>query len=134
MNSTSDTAPAVKPKSTLRNFTEEHIGEDCSSVTGRHTNALYFECEFKKLNGLTLEQCDLNRSKFTPATLRDALNFTVTLNCFSFKNVELNDIAFDSILMLLTLTKGNDDKRRTLAEVIGLERYTQLLRIAKVLE
>lgn len=137
MNSNSNIARAAcidSGNSKLRHFNEEHIGENCKDLSGKHSNALFFECEFGKLNGLTLEQCDLNRSKFSPETLQDALNFTVTLNCFSFKNVELNDLAFDAILMLLTMTKGNDAKRRKLVAAIGEEQYVKYLRQAKHLE
>jgi hypothetical protein len=118
----------------LRNFSEEHIREDCRDITGIHSNALFYGCEFEKLNKLTLAGCDLNRSKFTTDHIRDALGFTMTLSCLSFNNVEYSELLFDMFLTLATLTSGNDEKREQLKDVVGRERYEALVRVLKATE
>lgn len=107
----------------MRTFSAVKIGEDCKTLTGHHENELLFECEFEKLTGLTLRNCDLNRSRFTTKYIRDALGLTVTLDCHSFQNVELSPLLFDLMLALLTKTTGNDHKREQLIGVIGEQRY-----------
>lgn len=118
----------------LRQFSELHIDEDCRDLTGQHENGLFFNCKFEKLNGLTLKDCDLNRSQFVTETLRDALGLTLTLDCFSFKGVELSPLLFDLLLLMLHISAGNDEKRERLLDVIGQHRAAQLLRIIEGLE
>lgn len=118
----------------LRNFNTSHIDEDCSGVTGFHENELFFNCGFTNLRGLTLKDCDLNKSYFNPQKIQEALGFTVTLDCHSFADVELNPLAFDLIICLLLKTKGNTEKRKKLVDVIGKERLLQLLREMSTLE
>src|SRR5690348_6236770 len=95
----------------LRDFSEINIDKDCSTLEGVHDNGLFFNCTFEKLNKLTLSNCDLNKSKFTTSKLRDALGFTMTLDCMSFRDVEYSELLFDLFLCLATMTKGNDAKR-----------------------
>lgn len=118
----------------LRDFDEVHIGEDCSELTGTHENGLFFECKFRKLTGLTLKDCDLNHSEFTTQAVREALGFTMTLGCHSFKGVKLSPLLFDLMLSLLTMTTGNDEKRNQLIKVIGERRYESLKRTLEVVE
>lgn len=121
-------------RNVLRKFSKIHIKEDNKDTTGLHENELFFECEFKKLNGLTLKDCDLNRSKFVTDDLRDALGFTLTLDCNSFTNVEYSPLLFDLFLLMAYKSKGNDEKRDKLLDVIGRERAEKLLRILSFLE
>lgn len=118
----------------LRKFSEIHIDEDCSQLGGEHNNALFHNCKFHKLNGLSLVDCDLYKSEFTTESIRDALRFAVTLNCHSFRGVKLSPLIFDLILMLLTMSEGNDEKRRQLIEVIGQSRYDALNRVLERVE
>jgi hypothetical protein len=118
----------------MRKFNAQHIDQNCEDVSGFHDNELFFNCKFKKLNGLTLKNCDLNMSQFAPEKVRDALGFTVTLDCHSFADVELNPLAFDLILCLLLKSKGNNEKRRKLIEVIGKDRLMALLGEMSTLE
>lgn len=113
----------------LRNFSEMHIKEDCRQLTGKHSNGLFYGCEFEHLNGLTLEDCDLNASTFSTEKIKDALGFTLSLQCLSFRGVEFSPLLFDLFLTLATLSVGNDEKREKLKEVIGRERYEALYRI-----
>lgn len=118
----------------LRNFTASHIDEDCQRVSGMHENELFFNCKFKNVKNLTLKNCDLNKSKILTDDIRDALGFTVTLDCFSFRDVELSPLMFDLLLCLLLKTKGNTEKRNKLIDVIGKERLLQLLKEMSTLE
>lgn len=104
------------------------IEQNCTEMTGTHEGKLFYGCTFKKLNDLTLKNCDLNQSKFTTDQIEDMLNFTITLNCLSFSNVELSPLIFDMILMLLIKSKGNTEKRKSLISVLGRERVLELLK------
>lgn len=111
-----------------------HIDEDCTNLTGHHKGDVFFNCTFDKLNGLVLENCDLNHSTFRTSDIRDAMNFTLTLNCFSANNVEYSPLLFDLILCLLLKTEGNTEKRRKLIDVIGRDRVIEILTQLKTLE
>ena len=113
----------------VREFAEEHIEEDCSSLCGERSNELFFGCTFDKLSGLTLHNCDLNRSKFVTKRFRDALGFTLTLDCHSFKDVEYSALLFDSMLFLLCQTRGNDEKREALVQLLGPEKMSVFERL-----
>ena len=108
-----------------------HIDEDCKAVTGEHDNGLFFNCKFDNLNGLTLRNCDLNQSQFVTTDIRKAMGFTVTMNCFSFGGVELSPQLFDLYLLLLCQTRGNDEKREQLLDIIGRDKAERLLSIMK---
>lgn len=118
----------------LHDFAASHIDQDCTKITGHHENELFFNCEFDDLRGLTLKDCDLNRSRFTTSDLRKALGFTLTLGCHSFDKVEYSELLFDLFLLMAYKSKGNDAKREKLLDVIGRERAEQLLRILSRLE
>ncbi len=113
----------------LRKFDGMTKDMDCSTLTGRHSNCLFYNCRFDKLNDLTLEGCDLNHSEFITSRVRDALGFTLTLDCNSFGNVRYSELLFDLMLCLLTSTVGNDEKREKLKAVVGQARYESLMRI-----
>lgn len=110
------------------------IDRDCSDLAGIYEEKLFFNCIFKKLNGLTLKNCDLNKSKFITDKIEDALGLTLTLTCLSFNDVELSPLVFDLILCLLLKTAGNTDKRRKIAAVLGKDRLLELLTQMKGLE
>lgn len=117
-----------------RNFSEIHIDEDCRGVKGLHDNALFFNCKFNKLNELTLKNCDLNQSSFEVESIKDALGFTVTLDCFSFNGVKLSPELFDLYLLLLCQTKGNEDKVEAVKSIIGKDKAERLLRYLRQVE
>lgn len=123
----------IMPES-LRQFSEQHIDENCGKVSGYHDNELFFNCKFRNVSGLTLKNCDLNASTFDVRSVADALGFTLTLNCYSFRDVEYSQLLFDLMLTLLTMTKGNDAKREALKTIIGSEKYATFSRLLKRLE
>jgi hypothetical protein len=127
-------ASCQKPN-TLRQFTQVHIDEDLSNLKGTFENALFFNCKFHSLNGLTLKNCVLDHSHFTASDPKDLLGFTLTLDCFSFEDVELSETVFDTLLLLLCKSKGNTEKRKKIIEqVVGHERSIEILRQLKALE
>ncbi len=118
----------------LRRFSEEHIRVDCSSLSGQHTNGLFYGCTFDKLTGLTLQDCDLNASDFRTSRLRDAMGFTLSLSCLSFRGVKFSELLFDLFLCLAYLTRGNDEKREKLLDVVGRPRALALIRALGAIE
>lgn len=118
----------------LRCFDEKHIDEDCSQLTGRHTNGLFFGCTFRNLVGLELIHCDLNSSRFTTSSVRDALGFSLTLDCHSFNNVEYSPLLMELLLYLLTTTKGNDEYRGKIADMLGPTKMEALRRVLRETE
>jgi hypothetical protein len=118
----------------VHKFASYHVDEDCSDLTGTHDNELFFNCTFDKLSGLTLKNCDLGRSEFVTTSVVDALNFTLTLNCNSFRDVTLSPLLFDLLLALLVTSAGNSEKREKLLDVIGKDRAKVLLRVLKDIE
>ena len=113
-----------------RRFSETHLSEDCRLFSNLEvSNGLFFDCDFENISKATLKNCDLNRSRIKPKTFRDMLDVTLTLNCHTFNEVELNELAFDAILALLISTKGNDLKRAKLVDVIGRSRYNKIKKI-----
>lgn len=133
MNSTTDTAQeASKP---LREYSEVHIDQDRSDLTGCHENALFWNCKFRDLRGLTLKNCVLTKSEFTTDKLQEALGFTFTVgDCMSFKDVKYSELLFDLLLVMMIQTKGNTDKRRQLIDVVGSDNVLELLRQFKHLD
>ncbi len=118
----------------LRQFSGTHISEDCHELTGDHENELFYGCTFHRLKGLTLKDCDLSNSRFTTKSVRDALGLTLSLNCHSFYGVEFSEELFDMMLGLLIMSKGNDDKRSALIEIVGEKKYQALSRLLKAYE
>src|SRR5574343_302204 len=115
---------------TSRQFSEINISADCLNFSDVYKeNGLFFDCIFEDLNNASLVRCDLNKSKIKPRTLKDILNVTVTLNCHTFKGVELNELCFDSILTLLCLTEGNELKKQKLISIIGEKKFAAYKKI-----
>lgn len=107
-----------------RHYIDTNFGE---GFMGYHENELLFNCELNSIRNLTLKDCVLNRSKFLVEDLEKTRNFTVTLNCRSFDNVELSPLLLDLFLLLLTKTKGNDSKRLKILKIVGHERAKEIL-------
>jgi hypothetical protein len=117
-----------------REYSETHIGEDCSQLRGRFFNALFYDCIFSRCDGLELSNCVLEHTKLTATEPEDILGVTLTLNCHTFKNLELSPDAFDLLLLLICKMKGNTEKRRAITDIVGRERTIELLRRMRTLE
>lgn len=118
----------------LRDYNATHIGEAIPSLQGVHENELFYNCTVNKTAHATLKDCVMIGSKFPIDDLRDMLPMTVTLDCFTFGNVELSETMFDAFLLLLCKTKGNTEKRSKLIGIIGRERAYELLKKMETLE
>lgn len=99
-------------------WTEQHVGEDLR-MQGRHfKNALLQRCRFERMRSAVLDHCCLSESKIEPRRVVDLLGLTVTLDCLSWRDVELNPLAFDMMMYLLAIGRGNDEKRHKLISMI----------------
>lgn len=126
---------AALPSSKSRDYSEVHIGEDCSHLAGRYFNALFYDCTFSRCAGLDLNNCVLENSKLTATEPQDIIGVSITLNCHTFHNLELSSEAFDLLMLLICKTKGNHDKRRAIVDqIVGRERAVELLRKMRTLE
>lgn len=96
---------------------------------GEYSNELFYGCYFNDLRGLTLVNCDLNKSKFTTDSVDKAMGLALSLNCHSFKGVEYSPLLFNLLLYLLTLTVGNSGKRQALIGIIGEGQYSAFERL-----
>lgn len=92
----------------------------------RFLRAMFFNCVLKRLRGATFEHCSLQGSSIEPDRLEDLLGCTITLDCFSWRYVSLNCLCFDAMLYLLSITKGNDEKRAILKRIISEENREHL--------
>ena len=114
---------------TLREWKESYINEDCRTITGMHENALFWGCTFEKLNNVVLKDVVLRNSKFITTKVQDALGFTLTVgDCGSFRDVQYSEELFDMLLVMMIMTKGNTTKRRKLMDVVGSNRVGQILK------
>jgi hypothetical protein len=119
----------------LREFSAIHIDENCENLTGFHENALFYNCTFRNLRGLTLKDCVLTKSKFLTDKVEDALGFTISIgDCLSFADVEYSPLLFDMNLLMLIKTAGNTEKREALIKLLGRDRVHELLTKFKSLE
>src|SRR6266705_4631762 len=100
-------------------WTVQHLYERPAVAGRRFLRALFFGCVFKRLRGTVFEHCSLQQSSIEPEKLEDLLGFTITLDCFSWRYVTLNSLAFDAMLFLLSITNGNDSKRAVLKRLIS---------------
>lgn len=107
-------------------WTEQHVDESPIVQGKRFLRAMFFGCKFTRLRGTTMEHCSLQGSTIEPSKLEDLLGFTITLDCFSWKYLTLNSLAFDAMLFLLSITKGNDEKRAILKRMISPENKDHL--------
>lgn len=119
----------------LRFAKEKHMSEEFLDTPPPTSNAEFWDCTFHKLAGATLIDCSLNGCKMAMTKPQDIIGLSLTLDCFTFSNLELSPEVFDFMLLLLCKTKGNVDKRKALLEnVVGHDRAIHLLREFENLE
>lgn len=115
----------------LREFNNTMIDKEVVAAGKTFTNWLFYNCTFRSVAGLSLTNCVLDRSRFLVDRISDALGFTLTLNCFSFSDVEYSELLFDLLLYLLTTTKGNDEKREKITQILGVDKMQKFERVLK---
>ena len=110
-------APATRP---LGNWRKHNHGLTVQQVgPQRFQRELFANCRARSVKGATFEHCGFIECGFHPEHIIDTLGVTVTLDCFTFDGLYLNELAMDAMLYLLTLTKGNDEKRAALHRLIA---------------
>lgn len=113
----------------------EHHGENLPDLEGmRFSRELFANCVLKRVKSTIFEHCSLQFSHMQPESLDDILGVTMTLDCFSFEDVEWNELSFDAILYLLTLTRGNDEKRAILRRMVSDKQLEAFDRVFKKVE
>jgi hypothetical protein len=119
----------------FRAFIEKHIDEVFEEVPAPKRNVEFYDCTFKKLSGAVLENCSLSGCKFAMTKPEDIIGLTVTMDCFSFSNVELSPEVFDLLLLLICKSKGNTEKRKAIIkDIVGHDKAIELLRTLEHLE
>lgn len=119
----------------LRLLTEKHIDEEFKEAPPSKRGAEFYDCTFHRLAGVDLLDCTLYGSKFVMKNPEDVIGLGITLDCYTFNNLELSPEVFDFLMLLICKTKGNNEKRRVILEnVVGHDRAIELLRTFKNLE
>lgn len=130
MSSNTGTGQGLLPK-----FTESHIEEDVSELSGFHERALFYNCKFRNLRGLTLKDCVLSKSSFTTEKLEEAMGFCFTVgDCGTFRDVEYSEYLFDLMLIMMIQTAGNTEKRKKLIDIVGRDKVYKTLQQFKRLD
>lgn len=109
----------------LRDFNKTYVDKQVQ-LRGEIHNTLLHNCEIADLRGVTLLNCDLNQSKILIDDINKLQGFACTMDCGTFRNVTLSETVFDCLVMLLYSTKGNDNKRRKLIDVVGKDKMKEL--------
>jgi hypothetical protein len=119
----------------LVGYKEQHIREVFDDVPKPANRATFYNCTFNKLNGAVLKDCVLQGSKLAMTKPEDIIGLTLTMDCNTFRDVELSPEVFDLMLLLLCRTKGNNAKRLAIIEkVVGHDRSIELLKDTERLE
>ena len=119
----------------LHKFDGLHFDEDCTQLKGHFENHLFSRCKFRDLSGLTLKNCVLRESMFEPQTLREAMGFTVSMECGTFYKAKPNRLMLEMLLMLVLQTEGNEELRQNIVDhVLGREKAHQLYELIRNLE
>lgn len=116
--------PSTPP---LRHWNFTHIDEHIPHLTGYHENELFYNCTIDDMSGATLVNCCMTQSKLTADSLEQISNLAMTFDCHSFTDAELSPLAFDFLLALLIKSKGNDERRQQLVNILGRDRLVELL-------
>ena len=110
----------------MKKFSSTYIDVENLDLFGRYEHSLLFNCNIRTLENVQLLNCDLNHSKLDIHEIEKLKNYSCTMNCGLFENVEYSELCFDLILMLLLKTKGNDQKRKAIFRILGADRVRDL--------
>lgn len=102
----------------MSEYSEVHWGETVDLTGQRLQDAQFHDCVITGLRNTWLVGCDMAGSKVDIRDPVGILDATLTVNCYTFKDVELSEMVFDSMIYLLSLGNGNDAKRRALREMV----------------
>jgi hypothetical protein len=111
-----------------------HIDETFETITGTFENALFFNCTFHDVRNAQFINCDLNQSRFVSDKPEDFMGLVVSLDCFSFSNIELSETAILCLLAMILKTKGNTALRKTILAATDHNKMFTLLKSFNTLE
>lgn len=91
----------------VRKYTDKHVNKTFPKLSGRYENVLFYNCKILGIDkSLELIDCVLDQTEFD-IPIEELVDFSVTLNCFSFKGVRYSERMIHGLLYLITLTEGN---------------------------
>lgn len=122
------------PLAPLRTFSATHIDETFEIITGLHENALFYNCTFHNVRNARFINCDLNQSRFVSTNPEDFMGLVVSLDCFTFGNIELSEPALLCLLAMLLKTKGNTAIRKSVLASLDHHKMFSLLKNFETLE
>ena len=76
----------------------------------------------------------MDKSRLNTDSIKDVLNFTLTLNCQSFKDVSYSPLLLDLLLYLISISSGNDEKRERVKKILGEGRFEAMKKVLEVIE
>lgn len=116
-------------------FRADHWNLNVKSVRGQHFRRERFvNCTMQEVRGAMFERCLLVSTKLEPQSLTDILGVTVTFDCEQFAGWEWNELAMDSMLYLMSITKGNDERRIIFRNLVRPESMADFDRLFSKLE
>lgn len=118
----------------LREFSASHIDKTFETITGTHENALFYNCTFHNVRNARFINCDLNQSRFVSEDPKDFMGLVVSLDCFTFGNIELSEPALLCLLSMILKTKGNTAVRKSLLGALDHTKMFTLLKNFETLE
>lgn len=105
----------------------EHRDLNVRSVRGRRfQRELFVNCTMQDVSNAVFEHCAMVGSKLDPQSLKEMIGFTATLDCLMFEGLECNELAMDAVLNLVSMTKGNDERRTVLRGLIRPESRAEI--------
>lgn len=135
MNSKPDSAEGcTRSNNSLRQFSSKHIDKTFETITGTFENALFFNCTFHNVRNARFINCDLNQSRFVSERPEDFMGLVVSLDCFTFGNIELSETAILCLLAMILKTRGNTTLRKTILSATDHEKMFTLLKRFTTLE
>lgn len=110
---------------------QKHIKENFSHVDLRGSNVTnqdFLECDFSysDCSDMVFAGCNLYKSDFTGAKMAGAV---VSLSCFTFRDVKLDNQQVEYLLYLLTLADIPNIQLRNIVQLITPERKEKLDRL-----
>jgi hypothetical protein len=104
----------------IADWRNSRIEENLGDISGRRfVRENLHGSRITVMRGAVLEHCNMAEVQIEPKRLSDLLGVTMTIDCFSFEDLRMNELAMDAMLYLLAKTKGNDEKREVLKSLIS---------------
>jgi hypothetical protein len=132
-NSQIDSA-TVTQRTSLREFAAVHIDQTFKTLAGTFENELFYNCTFHDVRNARFINCDLNKSRFVSDNPEDFMGLVVSLDCFTFSDIELSETAIMCLLAMILKTNGNTALRKKILTNTDHEKMFALLKRFTTLE